>query len=131
MAISRFRALGTVEGPMFGALLIHLAVIAAPPVAADVARPNCAAVHCSVTVDENARKEDCAGVHCAAPSDLSAARSANRYDRESLDASHDRAGLNAQNRPYGDGGVDRSFDNQHDANFDRESYDRNGTWPAH
>jgi hypothetical protein len=118
---------------MFGALLIHLAVIAGPATVADVASPNCTTVHCSATVNESAKNqsnENCAGAPCA-PTTGTAARSDTRYGGENLEAGHDRAGLDAQNRRYGDAGVDHSFDNAHDANFDREGYDRSGTWPAH
>jgi hypothetical protein len=115
---------------MFGALLIHLAVVAAPPVAADVIQPNCATVHCSTTVNESAKTQDCAGVHCGPLVDKAPASDA-RYGGENLEAAHDRDGLDAQNHRYGDAGIDRSFDNQRDASFDREGYDKSGTWPAH
>jgi hypothetical protein len=81
--VARLRA--NAEVPMFGALLIHLAVIAAPATVADVTTPNCATVHCSATVGESARNQ----------------------------------------------GTDHSFDNTHDASFDRADYDRSGTGPAH
>jgi hypothetical protein len=115
---------------MFGALLIHLAVIAAPPAAAAVAQPDCAHVHCSAMVDESAQaQKNCAGVHCAPVADR-APQSEARYGGESGDARADRAGLDANNHRYGDNGADRRFDRAHDASFDREGYDNSCTWRA-
>jgi hypothetical protein len=94
---------------MFGALIISLAVTATW---AGAVTPNCAGVHCAPATDT------------AAHSDM-------RYGGENVEAGRDRTGLDAQNRRYGDGGVDRRFDNAHDTNFDREGYDSSGTWPAH
>jgi hypothetical protein len=133
MADFRGHALNGTQVPMFGALLIHLAVIAAPPAAADAAASNCATTHCSVTVNEKvvqAAPENCAGVHCAPVTNGPPAGDA-RFGSDDMDASRDRAGLDAQSHRYGNGGVDRNFDSTHDTRFDSQGFDNSGTWPAH
>jgi hypothetical protein len=113
---------------MFGALLIHLAVIATPATVHDATQPTCRSVHCSATVNESAQgmpapkqpAENCAGVHCG-PVGEKAPASDTRYGGENLDTAR-----------AGSGATDRSFDSAHDTSgYDRSGYDNSGTWPAH
>jgi hypothetical protein len=121
---------------MFGALLIHIAVIATPATATDALHTNCASVHCSATLEEHAQNqskqptENCAGVHCAPTADKSA-QSDTRYGAENLDNARVSSGYDTQTQRYGSSGADRSFDTAHDTRYDRTGYDNSGTWPAH
>lgn len=120
---------------MFGALLIHLAVIATPATVHDVTQPNCASVHCSTTVDETAQNqqkhENCEGVHCAPTSDKAPA-SDTRYGGENLDNARVSTNYDTRAARYGSSRNDRSFDNAHvTSGYDRTGYDTSGTWPAH
>lgn len=121
---------------MFGALLIHLAVIAAPATAADALHANCASVHCSATVDEHAQNqskqptENCAGAHCGPLNDKAPASDA-RYGAENLDNTRVSSGYDTQTPRYGASGADRGFDAARDTHYDRTGYDNSGTWPAH
>jgi hypothetical protein len=89
---------------MFGALLILLAV----------------------TAPAAAAPQHCVGLHCGLSQ---APASDTRYGGENLDAQHDSRGLDPRSRTSS--GIDRSFDNRHDSNFDREGFDASGIWPAH
>ncbi len=82
------------------------------------------------TVPTPAVSHNCSGVHCA-PVGATAPTSDTRFGGENLDAGRDRAGLDAQTHRFGNGGVDRNFDNGHDGRFDRQGFDNSGVWPAH
>lgn len=124
---------------MFGALLIHLAVIATPATVHDATQPTCRSVHCSATVNESAQgmpapkqpAENCAGVHCG-PVGEKAPASDTRYGGENLDTARAGGGYDTRTARYGSAATDRSFDSAHDTSgYDRSGYDNSGTWPAH
>lgn len=95
---------------MLAALILSLAMTAAPA----AAQP----------------KESCAGVHCAPLGDT-APRSDSHFGSENLDSGRVQGGYDRQAQRFGSGGADRSFDNRHDASFDRSGFDNSGTWPPH